>query len=168
MAEVFGVHRPFPLTNRQTVAAFHRGVYDGTAAGDAQYKHGDLVTTRTGVVKREIEAAAAVNITKLSVAGQPWDMPKAFQYFKDRGVPLNRLSPDDEWVMTLAGVMDATALTAIRSGALREALFNSTAKCLTVRSGTTNPTVKLLRVFKGEEGDTNAQVVVQFLPGVVL
>lgn len=163
-----GVHRPFPLVNRQHVAHFQRGVYDGTATGDAQYRHGDIVTTRTGVVLREIEPTTAANIDNLSWAGQPWDMPKAFQYFKDRGVPLNRITEDDEWVFTLAGTLDAAAILAVNSGEEREVLFNTTSKCLTIRSGTTNPAVKMLRVFEGVEGDTNAWVACNILPGVIL
>lgn len=167
MADV-GVHRPFPLVNRQHVADFLRGVYDGTASGDSRYRHGDIVTTKTGVVRREIEDSTAANIASLAWSGQPWDMPKAFQYYKDRGVPLNRLHTDDEWVMTLAGTLDSTAIGKIAAGEEREILFNTSSKCLTIRSGTSNPAVKMLRVFRGTEGDTNAWVVVNFLPGVLL
>lgn len=168
MAEDIGVHRPYPLVNRQHVADFLRGVYNGSATGDSQYNHGDIVTVRTGTVAREIEAATAANIDKLAWAGQPWDMPKAFAYYKDRGVPLNRLHADDEWVLTLAGTLDAAAIEDVNSGEERQVLFNTTAKCLTIRAGTSTPAVKMLRVFKGNEGDTNAHVVVNFLPGVLL
>ena len=123
MADV-GVHRPFPLVNRQHVADFLRGVYDGTASGDSRYRHGDIVTTKTGVVRREIEDSTAANIASLAWSGQPWDMPKAFQYYKDRGVPLNRLHTDDEWVMTLAGTLDSTALGKIAAGEEREILWD--------------------------------------------
>lgn len=163
---------PAPLSNRLTPADFLRGNYDSGLATASQYEIGDIVTVRSGSVAKEVEAATAANITQLCVAGQPWDQgPLAasrYQWLRDRGVPLNLIIPyEDEWIFTLAGTLDAATLTAIRSGAQRDILYNATEKALTVRATSGSPAVKLKRVFKGAEGDTNARVVVTWLPGVL-
>lgn len=170
MAKTWPVVAPFPLTNRLDPAEFVRGVYDNTLTGDNQYGIGDIVTTRSGKVVRSVEASTAANVEKLAIAGQPWSMPKALPYFYDRGVPLNRIRPEDEWVMTLAGVYATTILAHVVENDSLDVLFDASAdaKALTIRSATNSPTVKVLRLFQGEAGDTNVRVVVNFLPGKVL
>ena len=162
-----GTYVPFPIAQRQRAADFARGVYDDTLTGDAQYKAGDIVTVTGGTVARAVEDTTAASIVALAVSGQPWLMPKALSYYYDRGVPLNRISPEDEWVMNLAGTMDQTALNSVNAGESREILFNATDKALTIRAGTTDPAVKMLRVFRGNVDDVNCLIVVQFLPGVL-
>lgn len=168
MARTLPIVVPFPLTNRLDPADFVRGVYDDTLTGDAQYAIGDLVTVAADVVEREAEPTTASGITKLAIAGQPWSMPKALAYFLERGVPLNRIRPTDEWVLTLTGLYDATLQGLVNSKDSLDVLFDATEKALTIRNATTSPTVKILRVFEGEPGDTNVRVVVNFLEGKLL
>jgi hypothetical protein len=160
---------PFPLTNRLNAADFVRGVYDETHTGDEVYVIGDLVQTApNGVVVRAAEPTTASVITNLAIAGQDWSMPKAFPYFFDRGVPLNRIDRRDEWVFTLAGAYDGTLQALVARNAQLDILFNATEKALTVRNATASPAVKLLRVFEGVAGDTNVRVVVNFLESKLL
>lgn len=159
---------PFPLTNRLNAADFVRGVYDDSLEGDEQYVIGDLVETPNGTVVRAIEDTTASAITNLAVVGQDWSMPKAFPYFYDRGVPLNRIDRRDEWVFTLAGEYDATLQGLVATNAQLDILFDAVEKALTVRNATTSPAVKLLRVFEGVAGDTNVRVVVNFLESKLL
>lgn len=168
MAQTYPVVAPFPLTNRLDPADFVRGEYDATLTGDARYVITDLVTVAADVVARSAEPTTASVITKLAVAGQSWSMPKALPYFFARGVPLNRIDRRDEWVFTLAGLFNPTLEGLVTSKDSLDVLFNAAEKALTVRNATSSPTVKLLRVFKGEPGDTNVQVVVNFLEGKLL
>jgi hypothetical protein len=164
MATTHGFVRPFPLTNRLNAADFGRGVYDSALTGDQRYGIGDLVTIRSGKVVRSVEGTTASVIEKLAIAGQPWSMPKALTYFYAKGVPLNRIDPRDEWVFTLTGTFDATLQGIVANAKQVDLLFDTTNKVLTVRNATNSVTVKLLRVFEGEAGDTNVSVVVNFLP----
>jgi hypothetical protein len=160
---------PFPLTNRLDPADFVRGGYNAGLTGDARYRLGDLVTTRAAAgVARSVEDTTASVVEKLAIAGQDWSMPKAFPYFLARGVPLNRIDRRDEWVFTLQGEYDTDAQALVKANAALDVLFNATEKALTVREATASPTVKVLRVFEGEAGDTNVRVVVNFIEGKLL
>jgi hypothetical protein len=172
-----GVVVPFPLIQRRLMAPFARGTWEPSLAAGSQYKIGDLVTTNgavQGSVEKVVETTTATDITKIAVAGQDYDLGADFEpggryeYYAARGVPLNLIDPTDEWVFTLAGTLDAAAAAAVAGGEEREVLYNASEGALTIRAGTTNPHIKMRRLWHGAVGDTNAWVVVNFLPGAVL
>lgn len=152
--------------------------YDDTHTGTEVYVEGDLVEVVAGLVRRSAQTTPA-NVGQLFLAGANWDQPFALTRGTQktrtiRDVPLNIIPTDNEFVMTYQGnaadgadyTFLAADLQAVQANERRELDFNSdaTVEAYTVRSGTTNPAVTLLRVFKGEVGDTNVQVVVRLDP----
>lgn len=164
------VVHPFPLANRLDPADFVRGLYNpALPPGVARYRIGDLVTTRDDAgVARAVNVAVPANNDKLAVAGQDWSMPRAYPYFFNRGVPLNRIDRRDEWVMTLAGLYNQALADDIVINPNLDVLFDAVAETLTVRNAAVSPTVKVLRVFEGVIGDENVRVVVNFLENKLL
>ena len=186
----FGLFYPFPLVNREEAAEIARGNYVSDLDAAYQYEPGDLVTLRAitnnraggtlstvaGDVSKEIGATAA-NIASagaLAVVGQPHDLSPLdtarYSYITDNGVPMNKIRPEEEWVMTMEDTVDAALVGAIRAGTEYEISLATigTTDALTVKSTTTNPSVKAVRIFKGEIGDVNPLVVVKFLSAAVL
>lgn len=164
---------PFMLVNGdQEAMEFTRtpGSYDSTLTGDDVYVEGDLVELSSGKVIRSQETTpATLEAKELFLAGQDHKQDFALDYFLDNGVPLNLIPARNEFVMTYQhSAADgsnytflAADLQAVQAHQRREIVWNDTEKCYTVRNGTTNPKVTLLRVFKGEVGDDNVQVVVR-------
>jgi len=161
------------------MAPFARGTWEPSLAAGSQYEIGDIVTLNGGTqgsVEKVVETTTASNIDRIAIAGQSYDLGPEFEpggkfaYYAARGVPLNLIEPDDEWVFTLAGTLDAAAIQAVNGGEERDILYNASEGALTIRAGTTSPLVKMRRVFpgKGTVGDTNAWVVVNFLSGPLL
>jgi hypothetical protein len=187
MAETFDVIHPFYLVNGELPAMeFRRANYDSALAGDDIYEQGDLVTVTGGSVIRS-RATAAASVTGLILSGQDWDqkdLPPAdpnaganeLHWFLKRGVPLNEIPEQNEFVFTYQGatadgtdhVFAQADLDAVMSGAKREILWNATEKSYTVRAGTTTPAVQLKRVFRGGVDDKNVMVVARILEGALL
>jgi hypothetical protein len=152
--------------------------YDSTLTGNAIYVEGDLVEVVTGKVRRSAQTTPA-NVPALFLAGanhaQPFAITRNGQSTRTIvDVPLNVIPDKNEFVMTYQGnaadganyVFLAADLQAVQARARREIDFNddATVKAYTVRSGTTNPAVTLLGVFKGAVGDSNVQVLVRLDP----
>lgn len=161
-----GFIHPSPLNNRpgsrRKVEAFRNSGLTGTAI----YKYGDLATLSSGNTTRLVEATPA-NIANVLIAAHDWTNPPTV------GKLYNELiHQDDEFIATFQGgeadgsdgVFDAAAFTLVKQQTAVEMDYNATEDKMTVREGTTNPTVKLLRVFKGGVGVANTIVVVKFLP----
>lgn len=172
--------RPFPLTQIQLVARRQVQRYDAGLTESSQYVIGDIVTLRgsSGVAK-EVEASTASNITRLAVACQDYadsQVTPRMAFFRNgrgRGVPVDFIDERDEWVMTWAHTIDATAITAVENHVQRDIIYDASAGVLNIAaSAETSVAVELLRFFNGSGdtptgavvGDVNPRVVVRFLP----
>jgi len=179
MAEVLNYVVPHMLVDGDREAmeqVFIEDGYDDTHTGDEIYVEGDLVEVATGKVRRSAQTTPA-NVGQLFLAGANWAQPFALTRGTQttrtiRDVPLNIIPDENTFVMTYQGnaadganyVFLTADLQACQARARREIDFNATEKAYTVRSGTTNPAVTLLGVFKGEVGDSNVQVLVRLDP----
>ena len=179
MAETLNVVVPHMLVDGDREAmeqAFIVDGYDDTLTGDDVYVEADLVEVASGLVLRSQQATPA-NVPALFLAGADWSQPFALTRGSQktrtiRDVPLNVIPDKNMFVMTYQdGTADGTAheflaadLQSVQARERREIAWNDTEKCYTVRDGTTNPTVTLLGVFKGEVGDSNVQVLVRLDP----
>lgn len=166
---------PFALVNGDQEARGQKyvpGTYDDTLTGDSIYREGDLVSVASGKVLKSIITTPA-NVLPLYLAGADWAQPFAKDYLLAQGVPLNVIFRDNLFVMTWQDAsadgtpdeLQAADKQAILQGARREIKFNAdaSAKCFTIRDGTTNPQVQLVDLFKGDVGDVNVQVIVRLL-----
>lgn len=180
MPRTYAKVRPFPLSQIQLVARRQVQRYDAALADAEHYRIGDLVTLRdTDGVAKEVETVAA-NISRLAVACQDYldsQVPPRFGFFrngKGRGVPVDFIDERDEWVMTWAHTVDASAINNVQAQVRRDLVYDASAGVLNIHaSSDANAGVELLRFFDGTGdegatvGDVNPRVVVRFLPAVL-
>lgn len=164
---------PFMLVDGDREAMeqrFDEGTYETGLAEANQYVEGDLVAFVSGKVRKSVVTTPA-NITPLFFAGQDYVQPFALQYWEDRGVPLNVIPQKNYVVFTYQDdapddddhEFAAADLQAVLAGSRRELVYNTDEGCYTIRDGSTNPTVQLVAVHKGEVGDDNVQVIARIL-----
>lgn len=144
--------------------------------GNNVYKAEQLVTivAANGNTRRLAETTPA-NVARVAWGRADYTQPEA----EEAGVSTvgyNRIiTPDDEFIATWQGGeadgangdFSAADLILVQTGAKVEIDWNDTAKMMTVRDGTTNAAVQLVRVHKGGVGTPNTQVVVKFLASVL-
>lgn len=158
---------PHMLPNgEQEAMGFKRVSRDAALAAASQYVEGDLVVALAGGLAKY----TAANLGRIGLAGRDYVQDFAKQYWLDAGEPVNLIADENEFVFSYQGAtadgsshtFAAADLLAVEQGVTRDAVFNATELCPTIRgtSGTANTIqVRLLRVYSGEVGDTNVQVV---------
>jgi len=153
-----------------------RGGWNPTASAAQQWERGDLVEVNasTGFVNKCIQTTPA-SVLRLAFAAAPYDIEPLdttrYGYYTDRGVPLDALREGHLVVFTYQGnaadgadkTFAAADLNAVRAQASRELVYNTAEEVMTIRHTSTNPTVKMKYVFRGEEDDINVQVACEIL-----
>ena len=155
-----------------------RGVRDSGLAADSRYVQGDLVfiDSADGAVKKVVQATPA-NLQPMAFAATSWDLgPFTGTRYANIStvteVPVETMREGEQLVFTYQGnsannanhTLTQAEADEIASGALREIIYNTDEKELTVRSTSTNPNCRLIRIFDdGKVGDTNVRVVVEIL-----
>lgn len=177
MAEVLNYVKPHPLLNPREPMGRMRAARNPALASGSQWKRGDLVevVAATGFVQKVTQTTPA-NILRMGFAAADFDIAPLnttrYGYYADRGVPIDTVKDGHLVVFTFqhdtANTADheftATNLGSVQAQELRQLVYNTTTGVLTIRNGTSTPTVKLRYVFKGGVGDSNVQVACEILP----
>lgn len=181
MATIYGYIVPAmlePSPNMSGAPLAVRALHNGALAESSRYKYGDIATVDGNGLTTKMTETTASNVTGLLMAGHDWDMKHALIDQRDNSKPIldklinDYIDPSATFIATFQGNTANTGnhaatganITAINSGTNYDLIYNSTQGVLTIRSTTASPAVKTLRVFKGEEDDSNIIVAFKFLP----
>jgi hypothetical protein len=176
---------PYPevMANRNQTPVIRRGVYDATLTGNFPYVAGDLVQLNAGKPRKlALAANGAFTGTSDSIylVGQPWQMnaknlhsTAELDVLKARGVPMDVIGTEDEFVLTLESAAGTPVTTPANQAAIdallalvgtqRDIAWSNAEGVVTVLTSAPTAARVVIQEIYATIGDANPRAKVKFL-----